>query len=76
VLSNMPVSIEQHVERITERIAYMRRNKLATIEATAQAQDAWVAHVTDVVNPTLMPGTQQRARSWEPAPNRAALCAG
>ena len=60
VLSNMPVSIEQHVEWITECIAYMRRNKLATIEATAQAQDAWVAHVTEVVNATRMPG----ANSW------------
>jgi cation diffusion facilitator CzcD-associated flavoprotein CzcO len=29
VLSNMPVSIEQHVEWITECIAHMRRNKLA-----------------------------------------------
>ena len=38
VLSNMPVSIEQHVEWITECIAHMRRNKLATIEATPQAQ--------------------------------------
>src|SRR4030095_788515 len=44
VLSNMPVSIEQHVEWITECIAHMRRNKLATIEATSQAQSAWGAH--------------------------------
>jgi cyclohexanone monooxygenase len=60
VLSNMPVSIEQHVEWITECIAHMRRNKLATIEATPQAQDAWGAHVAEVVNSTLMPG----ANSW------------
>src|SRR5262245_39461165 len=60
VLSNMPVSIEQHVEWITECIAHMRRNKLATIEATAQAQDAWGAHVTEVVSATLMP----TANSW------------
>ena len=33
VLSNMRVSIEQHVEWITECIAHMRRTKLATIEA-------------------------------------------
>src|SRR5215472_6770490 len=33
VLSNMPVSIEQHVEWVSECIAHMRRNKLATIEA-------------------------------------------
>ena len=49
VLSNMPVSIEQHVEWIAECIAHMGRNKLATIEATAQAQSAWGAHVTEVV---------------------------
>jgi cyclohexanone monooxygenase len=60
VLSNMPVSIEQHVEWITECIAHMRRNKLATIEATPQAQDAWGAHVAEVVNATLMP----TANSW------------
>ena len=60
VLSNMPVSIEQHVEWITECIAHMGRNKLATIEATAQAQSAWGAHVTEVVDSTLMPGTN----SW------------
>jgi cyclohexanone monooxygenase len=60
VLSNVPVSIEQHVEWITECIAHMRRNKLATIEASPQAQDAWGAHVAEVVNSTLMPG----ANSW------------
>jgi cyclohexanone monooxygenase len=60
VLSNMPVSIEQHVEWITECIGHMRRNKLSTIEASPQAQDAWVAHVAEVVNMTLMPGTN----SW------------
>ena len=38
----------------------MRRNKLATIEATPQAQDAWGAHVAEVVNATLMPV----ANSW------------
>ena len=30
VLSNMPVSIEQHVKWITECIAHMRRNELAS----------------------------------------------
>jgi cation diffusion facilitator CzcD-associated flavoprotein CzcO len=67
VLSNMPVSIEQHVEWITECIAHMRRNKLATIEATPQAQDACGAHVAEVVNSTLMPG----ANSWYMAANIA-----
>ena len=60
VLSNTRVSIGQHVEWITECIAHMRRNKLATIEATPQAQDAWGTHVSEVVNGTLLPGTN----SW------------
>jgi cyclohexanone monooxygenase len=60
VLSNMPVSIEQHVEWVTECIAHMRRHHLATIEATPQAQDRWVAHVAEVVGGTLMP----QANSW------------
>ena len=56
MLSNMRVSIEQHVEWITECIAHMRRTKLATIEAIPHAQDAWGAHVAEVVNSSLMPG--------------------
>src|SRR5215468_10249652 len=60
VLSNMPVSIEQHVEWITECIAHMRRNKLASIEASPQAQEAWGAHVAEIVNSTLM----ITANSW------------
>ena len=64
MLSNMRVSIEQHVEWVTECIAHMRRTKLATIEAIPQAQDAWGAHVAEVVNSSLMPGTN----SWEAAP--------
>ena len=60
VLSNMPVSIEQHVEWVTECIDHMRRNKLTTLEATPQAQEQWVAHVAEIANMTLMPG----ANSW------------
>ena len=60
VLSNMPVSIEQHVEWITDCIERMRESGKSTIEATAQAQQAWVAHVNEVVNSTLLP----TANSW------------
>ncbi|MDM0115191.1 NAD(P)/FAD-dependent oxidoreductase [Variovorax sp. J22R133] len=59
-LSNMPVSIEQHVEWVTDCIDHMRRNKLTVIEATPQAQQQWVGHVNEIVNMTLMPG----ANSW------------
>jgi cation diffusion facilitator CzcD-associated flavoprotein CzcO len=60
VLSNMPVSIEQHVEWITDCIDRMRRNGETTIEATREAQEQWVAHVNEVVGGTLLP----RANSW------------
>jgi cyclohexanone monooxygenase len=60
VLSNMPVSIEQHVEWVTDCIDSMRRTGKTTIEATPQAQQQWVAHVNEIVNTTLMTG----ANSW------------
>jgi cyclohexanone monooxygenase len=60
VLSNMPVSIEQHVEWITACIDAMRHQGKIVIEATEQAQDYWVAHVNEVVSQTLMIG----ANSW------------
>lgn len=60
VLSNMPVSIEQHVEWIADCIEYMRAKGIATIEATADAQAQWTAHVAQVANASLMPS----ANSW------------
>jgi cation diffusion facilitator CzcD-associated flavoprotein CzcO len=60
VLSNMPVSIEQHVEWITDCIGTMRKTGRTTIEATPQAQEQWVAHVNEIVNMTLFPS----ANSW------------
>jgi cyclohexanone monooxygenase len=60
VLSNMIVSIEQHVDWIAGCIAYLRAHDHATIEATVEAEDAWVAHVNEVGHATLYP----RANSW------------
>jgi cyclohexanone monooxygenase len=60
VLSNMVVSIEQHVEWITGCVEHLRSNGLATIQASESAQDAWVDHVREVANTTLYP----RAASW------------
>ncbi|MBV8132086.1 MAG: NAD(P)/FAD-dependent oxidoreductase [Alphaproteobacteria bacterium] len=67
VLSNMPVSIEQHVEWIADCVDTMRRSGKTTIEATRQAEDQWVAHVNESVNTTLMP----RANSWYMSANIA-----
>jgi cation diffusion facilitator CzcD-associated flavoprotein CzcO len=60
VLSNMVVSIEQHVDWIADCLAYLRQHHIASIEATPEAEDAWVAHVNEVANFTLYP----LAHSW------------
>ena len=60
VLSNMIVSIEQHVDWITDCIAYLRKTGNAGIEATQQAEDNWVAHVNEVAFKTRYP----QANSW------------
>jgi cyclohexanone monooxygenase len=60
VLSNVIVSIEQHVEWIAACLDYMRQHGFSTIEAELDAEDAWVQHVNDVANTTLYPV----ANSW------------
>jgi len=60
VLSNMMVSIEQHVEWIADCIARLTAAGCVSIEATARAQDAWVRHVAMVGAMTLFP----TADSW------------
>ena len=60
VLSNMMVSIEQHVDWIADCLAHLRQHGLATIEATQPAENDWVAHVNEVANRTLYP----LANSW------------
>ena len=56
----MIVSIEQHVDWIADCLAYMRAHGLDAIEATQEAEDAWVAHVNEVADATLFP----QANSW------------
>jgi cation diffusion facilitator CzcD-associated flavoprotein CzcO len=60
VLSNMIISIEQHVDWIAACVEQLRARGLATIEATEQAQDHWVDHVREVADRTLFPA----AESW------------
>jgi cyclohexanone monooxygenase len=60
VLSNMRVSIEQHVNWITDCIRYLDERDLRTIEATEQAEDQWVAHVNEVGEPTVF----SKGNSW------------
>ena len=60
VLSNMIVSIEQHVDWITECLARLTTGNLRSIEVQADAEDEWVAHVNEVAATTLYP----QANSW------------
>jgi len=60
VLSNMMVSIEQHVDWIADCLAYLRARGIACIEAARAAEEKWVAHVNEVAHGTLYP----RAASW------------
>ena len=60
VLSNMIVSIEQHVDWIADCIAWMRDRGFEAIEARKDAEDKWVAHVNEVAHTTLYP----QANSW------------
>ena len=56
----MIVSIEQHVDWITDCLTYLRDHEVQTMEATTQAEDEWVDHVNQVADLTLYP----RANSW------------
>jgi cation diffusion facilitator CzcD-associated flavoprotein CzcO/acetyl esterase/lipase len=60
VLSNMVLSIEQHVDWIADCLAHLRERGHDTIEATPEAEEQWVAHVAEVAQATLFP----RANSW------------
>lgn len=60
VLSNVVVSIEQHVDWVSRLIGHMQRTGLSEVTATTDAEEAWVAHVREVAAATLLP----RAASW------------
>ena len=55
VLTNMLVSIEQHVNWISTCIADLDATGKKWIEASLPAQEAWVEHVNMVANSTLYP---------------------
>jgi cyclohexanone monooxygenase len=55
VLANMIPGIEQHVNWIADCITYMREKGYSRIEATPEAESAWVDHVDEVAHRTLFP---------------------
>ena len=60
ILTNVIVSIEQHVEWIANCLAYMDQHGHTRIDPQQAAQDHWVKHVQEVANGTLFVS----ANSW------------
>lgn len=62
VLSNMLVSIEQHVDWVTDCIRYLRTNGHTAIEAEDDAEQSWIEHVNQVAQGTMF--TAPSCNSW------------
>ena len=60
VLSNMLVSIEQHVDWVADCIAWMNENGKTAIEPSDEAEKEWAEHTAQLAGMTLFP----KADSW------------
>ncbi|MBJ7412416.1 MAG: NAD(P)/FAD-dependent oxidoreductase [Phenylobacterium sp.] len=60
VLSNMISSCEQHVDWISDCLAWLHSHDLEAIAADPQAQEDWVRKVNEAADKTLFP----QANSW------------
>lgn len=60
VLSNMSVSIEQHVDWVVDRLIAMREAGFTSMEATDTAQAGWARHMADCAMVTL----HRLANTW------------
>ncbi len=60
VLTNMLVSIQQHVDWIARCITDLDADGVTTIEPTNEAQTEWVTHVNSIADVTLYPS----CNSW------------
>ncbi|MEJ2885058.1 flavin-containing monooxygenase [Actinomycetospora aeridis] len=60
VLSNMMVSIEQHVDFVADAVAHAHARGATVVESTEEAERGWTDHVREVGDATLYP----RADSW------------
>ncbi len=55
VLTNVVASIDQHVTWLGDCLSYLRDNAIGAIEASPEAEQAWVRHVNAVADQTLLP---------------------
>ena len=54
VLSNVMVSIEQHVGWIADCLAYMAQHQRTVIEASLEAEDDWIEEVNQIASETAL----------------------
>lgn len=62
VATNFVAALEQHVEWISDCVAYLRANGIRTIEALASAQQEWIDHATALVARTVL--VHPTCNSW------------
>ncbi|MFG6117858.1 flavin-containing monooxygenase [Thalassobacillus sp. B23F22_16] len=72
VLGNMPATIEQHVEWVSDCINHLRENKVDIFEAESQAEEEWSAHCKELADATLYTKTD----SWYTGANIAGKARG
>ncbi|HEX6873654.1 MAG TPA: NAD(P)/FAD-dependent oxidoreductase, partial [Micromonosporaceae bacterium] len=60
VLSNVVLSIEQHVDWIAGCLTYLAEHGYTSVEASAEAEHDWTEHVRDAASRSLFP----KANSW------------
>jgi cation diffusion facilitator CzcD-associated flavoprotein CzcO len=60
--TNFVAALEQHVEWISDCIAYLRANGIRAIEALGSAQQEWIDHATALVAPTVL--VHPSCNSW------------
>lgn len=61
LISNVPPTLEQHVEWIRDCIEFMRDHQIDEIEAQDEAAKEWIGHVHKISHKTMYP---QAPRSW------------
>ena len=60
VLSNMVISIEQHVDWIAECLDYLRKHGRNRIEVKQESEDNWGRHISEISEGSLI----KKTRSW------------
>jgi cation diffusion facilitator CzcD-associated flavoprotein CzcO len=60
--TNLVAALEQHVDWISDCIAYLRANGIRTIEALPAAQQEWIDHATSLVAATVL--VHPSCNSW------------